>query len=113
MSVSCLPHPVAVSAFMICRGVCTCTEMLWMCVLYVSFGSKVRPRTFGCIAMGCCLLLGPDCSYILHVTLWNASFKLLFGCVISICCVGFASLDVVCDELNDCAWNVCLLQFSD
>ena len=23
-----------------------------MCVLYVSFGSKVMPRTFGCIAMG-------------------------------------------------------------
>ena len=39
--------------------------------------------------------------------MWNASFKLTFGCVISICCVGFASLDVVCDELNDCAWNVC------
>ena len=38
MSVSfCLPHPVAVSAFMICRGLCACTEMLWMCVLYVSF----------------------------------------------------------------------------
>ena len=35
--------------------------------------------------------------------MWNASFKLtLFGCVISICCVGFASLDVVCDVLNDC-----------
>ena len=35
--------------------------------------------------------------------LWNASFKLtLLGCVIFICCVGFASLDVVCDELNDC-----------
>ena len=33
---------------------------------------------------------------------------MLFGCVISICCVGFASLDVVCDELNDCVWNVCL-----
>ena len=31
-----------------------------------------------------------------------------FGCVISICCVCFASLDVVCYELNDCAWNVCL-----
>ena len=28
----------------------------------------------------------------------------LFGCMISICC----SLDVICDELNDCAWNVCL-----
>ena len=30
--------------------------------------------------------------------------------VVRICdlyrCVGFASLDVVCDELNDCAWNV-------
>ena len=67
MSVSfCLPHPVAVSAFMICRGLCGCTEMLWMCVLYVSFGSKVRPRTFGCVAMGSALLLGPDCSYILQ-----------------------------------------------
>ena len=42
---------VAVSAFMICRGVCACTEMVWMCVLYVSFGCKVRPRTFGCVAM--------------------------------------------------------------
>ena len=48
MSVSfCLPHPVAVSA---------CTEMLWMCVLYVSFRSKVRPITFGCVAMGSALL---------------------------------------------------------
>ena len=57
MSVSfCLPHPVVVSSFMICRGVCACTEMLWMCVLYVSSGSKVRPRTFGCVAMGSPLL---------------------------------------------------------
>ena len=37
----------------------------------VSFGSKVRPRTvrprtFGCVAMGSALLLGPDCSYILQ-----------------------------------------------
>ena len=37
------------------------------------------------------------------------SFKLtLPGCLDYICCVAFASLDVVCDELNDCAWNVCL-----
>ena len=57
MSVSfCLPHPVAVSAFMICRGLWACTEMLWMCVLYVSFGSTVRGRTFGCVAMGSALL---------------------------------------------------------
>ena len=27
-----------------------------MCVLYVNFGSKVRPRTFGCVAMGSALL---------------------------------------------------------
>ena len=57
MSVSfCLPHPVAVSALIICSGVCTCNEMLRMCVLYVSFGSKVRPRTFGCVAMGSSVL---------------------------------------------------------
>ena len=63
MSVSfCLPHPVAVSAFMICRSLCACTEMLWMCVLYVSFGSKVRPRTFGCVAMGSALLFIDICS---------------------------------------------------
>ena len=34
----------------------------------VSFGSTVRPRTFGRISMGSALLciLGPDCSYILQ-----------------------------------------------
>ena len=53
---------------MICRVVCDCTEMLWMCVLYVRFGSKVRARTFGCVAMRSALfrLLGPDSSYILQ-----------------------------------------------
>ena len=50
-----LPHPVAVSAFMICRGLCACTEMLRMCVLYVSFGFMVRPRTFGYVVMGSAL----------------------------------------------------------
>ena len=36
-------------------------------------------------------------------------FKLtLSGCVVAIWCIGFASLDVVCDEFNDGAWNVCL-----
>ena len=28
-----------------------------MCVLFVTFGSKVRPRTFGCVAMGSALLI--------------------------------------------------------
>ena len=41
---------------MMCRGLCACTQMLWMCVLYVSFWSKVRPRIFGCAAMGSALL---------------------------------------------------------
>ena len=27
-----------------------------MCVLYVSFGSKVRPRSIGCVAMGSAVL---------------------------------------------------------
>ena len=32
----------------------------------------------------------------------NASFKLsLYGSVVSVCCVGFASFDVVCDELHN------------
>ena len=54
MSVSiCLPHPVAVSASIMCSGLCACTEMLGMCV---SFGSKVRPITFGCVAMPSALL---------------------------------------------------------
>ena len=47
----CLPHPVAVSVFIICSGLCACTKMLGICVLYVSFGSKVRPRTLWCVAM--------------------------------------------------------------
>ena len=54
MNVSlCLPQPVAMSAFIICSGLCACTEMLRMCG---SFGSKVRPRTFGCVAMGSAVL---------------------------------------------------------
>ena len=53
---------------MICRGLCACIEMLWMCVLYVTFGSKVRLITFGCATMVSALLcmLGPYCSYILQ-----------------------------------------------
>ena len=38
-----------------------------MCVLYVSFGSKVKSRTFECVAMrGTVLFLGQGCSYILQ-----------------------------------------------
>ena len=31
-------------------------RVLRWCVMYMSFGSKVRPRTFGCVAMGSALL---------------------------------------------------------
>ena len=48
-------HPVAVSAFII-SGLCVCTEMLRICVSYVSFGSKVKPRNFGWVAIGSALL---------------------------------------------------------
>ena len=39
-----------------------------VCVLYVSFGSKIRPRTFGCVVMGSALLFMfiVRCSYILQ-----------------------------------------------
>ena len=44
------------------------------------------------------------------------SFKLtLYGCVVCICCVGFASLDVVCREFHDCIRNlssVCMFTVS-
>ena len=71
MSVSfCLPHPVAVSAFMICRGLCACTETPWTCVLYVSLGSKVRPRTFGWVAMGSALSF-PVRSRLLAYSAWS------------------------------------------
>ena len=31
--------------------------------------------------------------------------------MISICCVGFASIDVVCDELNDCVGILVCISF--
>ena len=52
----CCVFCLLVSVFMISRGLCACTEMLWMCVLYVSFGYMVRPRIFamGGSALLCC-----------------------------------------------------------
>ena len=76
MSVSfCLPHPVAVSAFMICSGVCACTEMS---ELYVSFGSKVRSRINLIIVPGmfvCISFLITVCMFIVSKALltWSAT----------------------------------------
>ena len=44
---------------------CACTKML--CVLYVSFGSKVRPITFGCVAMGSVVYFEVHIALILHL----------------------------------------------
>ena len=56
-----------------------------MCVLYVSFGSKVRPITFGCISIGRALLF-------------------IYRCRLLICSAGSGlaecrlfCLDLVCD----------------
>ena len=113
MSVSfCLPHPVAVSAFIICSGLCACTEMLWMCVLYVSFGSKVRPRTFGCVAMRSakCLFFSPGCYCILQGLEWTECklfcLDLVWDCFVqekTLCRYGsmylFAALVLVCVDV--------------
>ena len=52
-----------------------------MCVLYVSFGYKVRPVPFGCIAMGSAVLFiltlkGPGIFTVFHV---GADLKLQIG----------------------------------
>ena len=43
-------HPVAVLNAAFCMT-CSLLQIVYMIMLYVSFGSKVRPRTFGCLAM--------------------------------------------------------------
>ena len=43
-----------VACVLVC--LCVCTKILRMCVLYVSLGSKVRPRSFGCVVMGSAVL---------------------------------------------------------
>ena len=45
-----------------------------MCVLYVSFGSNVRPRTFGCVAMGSVVLFILRSGLLLYST-WSGVNK--------------------------------------
>ena len=46
--------------------------------------------------------------------MWNATFDLtLRECVIFIMLFSFCVLDVYCDELNNCAWNLGLYQLSN
>ena len=55
--------------------------ILVLCVLYVSFGYKVRPITLGALpwVVQCCLFRGPDCSYILQGLEWTECRLFLAG----------------------------------
>ena len=102
-----------------------------MCVLYVSFGSKVRPKTFGCIAMRSAVLFICMSRLLLYsagsgvnrvqVVLSGFSVRLFcfvqaktlcrYGCMYSfaalmLVCVGRCDGDVICvgHDLNWCSW---------
>ena len=99
-----------------------------MCALYVSFGSKVRPRTFGCVAMRSAVLFICRSRLLLYsagsgvnrvqVVLSGFSVRLFcpgknfmsvwlyvfLGCTRA--CVCRSDGDVVCvgHDLNWCSW---------
>lgn len=86
----CLPHDVAVSAFIICSELCADVAMLSMCLLYVSLGSSVTPRILGCVFIGSVVLFICSARLVLysagsgvkrvHVVLSGLSLR-LFACV--------------------------------
>ena len=72
-----------------------------MCVLYVSFGSTVRPRTFGCVAMGSALLFIIRSRLLVYSAgsgvnrvqvVWSGISKRLFCFVQAKLCVGISWL---------------------
>ena len=102
-----------------------------MCVLYVSFGSKVRPRTFGCIALRSAvlfilksrLLLYAARSGLNRVQVVLSGFSVRLFCFIqakTLCRYGYlyvflgctracgcrCDVDVICvdHDLNWCSW---------
>ena len=77
-----------------------------MCVLYVSFGSKIRPRTFGCIAMGSAVLLYSAGSGVNRVKVVLSGFSVRLFCFVqakTVCRYGcmyfFAALVLVCVDV--------------
>ena len=94
-----------------------------MCVLYVSFGSKVRPRTFGCVAMRSAVLFIFRSRLLLYsgvnrvqVVLSGFSVRLFcfvqattsctYGCMYFLAALVLVCVDVVCvgHDLNWCSW---------
>ena len=90
-----------------------------MCVQYVSFVSKVRPKPFGCVAMGIAVLFILRSRFLLYsagygvnrVQVVLSEFCVRLFCFVqtkTLCrygCIYFlAALVLVCDELNCCVW---------
>ena len=101
---------MSVSAFIICRSLCACTEILWMCVMYVCFGSKVRPRTFKCVAMGS--VQWTECNFFCMDLVWDCyvlSRQKLLDMVVCIWMLNYCSCrcvgDVICvgHDLDRCS----------
>ena len=57
-----------------------------MCVLYVSVGSKVRPRPFGCVAMGIVMLLILRSRLLLYAA-WSGMKVVLCGFSVRVLCI--------------------------
>ena len=53
---SCFPHVVDVSALSICIVLCALVVVIYMCLLYVSLGSRVIPSILGLMFMGSVML---------------------------------------------------------
>ena len=60
-----------------------------MCVLYVSFGSKVRPRTFGCVAMGSAV------RFIFEVQIARQKLVCRYGCMYFLAALVLVCVDVM------------------
>ena len=88
-------------------------------MLYVSFGSKVRPRSFGCVPMGIAVLFTFRSIFLVYsagsavnrvqVVLSGFSVRLFYFCTRSCRCR--CDGDVICvgHDLNRCSgwWYVC------
>ena len=73
--------------------------------LFVMSWAKVRRVTWGSISLE--LQMYGGCVHsILLLPLAARCLDTIGVCVVSVCCVNFASLYVFCNELYDYAWNV-------
>ena len=69
-----------------------------MCVLYVSFGSKVRPIIVGCVAMGSALL----CIFRSRLLVYSAGSGVSFVCTRACVCGCDGDVIYVDHDLKRC-----------